>query len=1233
MTQFQLVSTTYRNVSNKPVITVYGRDISGNSIVKDVSWFRPYLYVRPKDYAYNEVVTRLKGFEEVEEILDDFKFLPMGYQTDRSPVLKVYTKRPGDVPKIRDALLTRSDIDGIYDADILFASSRFLADENLFGMGWHQETEDGHFVHLPEVPGNAPLRYFSWDIEVLVPEKGAPISTRDQIILISIAMNLYEGHQKTIVLVAKPGTNFDSDNYSIHYYLNEKDLLIAFLNIIHLYDPDVLMGYNINSFDFPYLEDRLQLNGISDAMGRDGSSAQVRSFGSKHEVRITGRIVADLLDLIKQNYSLANYKLGTVASTLLKEDKLDVKASEMRRLWLSEDPKDLSRFIEYSRRDSDLVLSMAVDLKILDKYIAISKECGCLLHDVLNSGQQVKIESMLLHEFVKEGRMFPLKKHKEEGGDKESTDHVQGAHVFEPERGLHENLIIMDFKSLYPSCIRSYNICWSTIVDGDVSKLDVLTPPNNVHYVSHETYHGIMPRILTNLYNKRLEFKKKLKEAQTQQDKDFYDAAQYSVKILLNSFYGYTGAESGRFFDPRLANSITAIGRETIQLTQKTAESLLPCKIIGGDSVTSERFVTLRNTQGHVVIRNIEKLFNELAASYEIQQSNGKEYVPCNGEYEALSIDKQKQVKWSKLSYVMRHLNSKRIFRVVQKYGETRVTEDHSLIIDNEIGIDVCKPEYMQRQHIAHCKINLHTNCNLKNIDLYEYLKNYSYDTVYKGCTKTSKFRIVNDRWLQFGWTNQQYPILVKRFIEGEDLERLCRLIGAFASEGSATNATTTSSCDGGACISCCDVEWLEQLRKDYLSIFKNVRSSKIIPSMQGMSKYLDHEYKDNTYVMQMGNKIASAVFGGLCGFGSRNKRLPDFVFNLSKDHIKIIYDNLVKGDGYIGPDNLVEYCSISLELISDVSILMNMLNKKFSIYRGKAGDYSIKELKHHHDDNQISTKIIEEPYDGYVYDLTVENEHTFADSCGNIFLHNTDSIFLKLLEVDTPEGGQQAAKLIHSQMLSLLPPPMEIDFEAFAKRALIFQKKRYCMWIFEPSKDGFHDKLKMRGIETRRRDWCPLVGETMTKVLEMILKEGRVEESRIYALDVINNVKRLHDVNSNWELAEKLILSKQLSRGLDQYSVEMPHVEVCRKMEKRGEVPYGLGDRVSYMVTPGALKGTISKFVDTPEYIKDHGGAIDTTWYVEKQLLPPISRVFDALNIDIFKGAPIKRQSSLFSF
>ena len=245
----------------------------------------------------------------------------------------------------------------------------------------------------------------------------------------------------------------------------------------------------------------------------------------------------------------------------------------------------------------------------------------------------------------------------------------------------------------------------------------------------------------------------------------------------------------------------------------------------------------------------------------------------------------------------------------------------------------------------------------------------------------------------------------------------------------------------------------------------------------------------------------------------------------------------------------------------------------------------------------------------------------------------DTDSLFLKADYNLTPNQAKEVGEIIISEMMTHLPSPLEIDFEAFAKRALIFQKKRYCMWIFEPGKDGFHDKMKMRGIETRRRDWCPLVGETMEVVLDLILKEGKVEEARQYSMNVIRSVQMLQNVNTNWELAEKLILSKQISRGFDQYSVKMPHVEVCRQMEARGETPYGLGDRVPYFVLPGASGNSISGYVDTPEYIREHGARIDVTWYIEKQLMPPLRRIFNAINIDITTGKKFKVESNLFDF
>ena len=148
-----------------------------------------------------------------------------------------------------------------------------------------------------------------------------------------------------------------------------------------------------------------------------------------------------------------------------------------------------------------------------------------------------------------------------------------------------------------------------------------------------------------------------------------------------------------------------------------------------------------------------------------------------------------------------------------------------------------------------------------------------------------------------------------------------------------------------------------------------------------------------------------------------------------------------------------------------------------------------------------------------------------------------------------------------------------------------------------------------------------------------MILKEGRVEESRKFSMDVIESVQRLQDINDQWELAEKLILSKQISRNFDQYTVDVPHVEVCRRMEARGETPYGLGDRVPYFALPGALNNSISDFVDTPEFVREHGGRIDTSWYIEKQLMPPLRRVFESIGIDLETGAKLKVESKLNTF
>ncbi len=809
MVTFQLISTKYHNSPNGPIITMYGRDGAGRAIQHEVSGFRPYFFVQPKDT--DEVKKVLTEFPEVTDIFEDYRFLPNGYQTEPTEVLQVYVNRPSDVPKIRDALRGHPEIVDMYEADVLYATARFLTDYDLYGMRW-VEANKNDVKTVMDRSDDAPIKIMGFDIEVLPPERGVPDSSRDPIIIVSVSFNDAE----TVVLVARDGIS----TKNIRYVGSEAKLLSEFMDIVKSYDPDVVMGFNEYNFDFPYIEKRLSVLGIGNRFGRDGTPFVVRQFGSAKEVNIVGRACVDLLDAIKLNYSLASYSLANVSKELLNRPKLDIKASEMRDIWLNGPADRLQDFIEYAGRDSDLLQDIIKELKLIDRYINISKECGLLLHETINGGQSRRIESMLLREFRKENRLWPL------NDKKKKEAKVEGATVFEPDRGLHENIIVMDYKSLYPSAIRAYNICWSSIINDDKMNVKKIVAPNDVCYTDHSVYEGIMPRILTKLYNKRVELKSLMKKATNPADRMFYDNQQYAVKILLNSFYGYTGALMGRLYDPRLANSVTAVGRRSIALTKETAEKLVDCKVVGGD----------------------------------------------------------------------------------------------------------------------------------------------------------------------------------------------------------------------------------------------------------------------------------------------------------------------------------------------------------------------------------------------------------------------TDSVFIKLNSVDNPDDALKVAKIIHDAMLEILPPPMEIDFECFAKRAIIFEKKRYAMWIFEPSKDGWVDHMKYRGLELRRRDWVKLVGETMDVVFHMILCEGRTRDAWEYTNKVLNDVMMLKDIRTNPELAEKLVLSRKVG-NLDGYKNPQPHVTVCQKMAARGEPPYGLGDRVMYMAIPGASNGSISTYVDTPDYIRSTDGRIDNRWYVESQIKPPLQRIFEAIGIDIETGKKKMIENSLFNF
>ena len=165
--------------------------------------------------------------------------------------------------------------------------------------------------------------------------------------------------------------------------------------------------------------------------------------------------------------------------------------------------------------------------------------------------------------------------------------------------------------------------------------------------------------------------------------------------------------------------------------------------------------------------------------------------------------------------------------------------------------------------------------------------------------------------------------------------------------------------------------------------------------------------------------------------------------------------------------------------------------------------------------------------------------------------------------------------------------------------------------WSVEKGKDGdWQEDVVMKGIETVRRDWCELTSDTMGQIIEIILKHNDLKEAVKYFRDV---VKKLLDGQIS---IDKLVITKTITKKPESYVGVQPHVEVIKKMMQRNvlDLP-GVGDRIGYVI----VKGTqlLSKRAEDPAYVKETGIKVDSQYYINNQMLPPLERIFGAIGVD----------------
>jgi len=236
-----------------------------------------------------------------------------------------------------------------------------------------------------------------------------------------------------------------------------------------------------------------------------------------------------------------------------------------------------------------------------------------------------------------------------------------------------------------------------------------------------------------------------------------------------------------------------------------------------------------------------------------------------------------------------------------------------------------------------------------------------------------------------------------------------------------------------------------------------------------------------------------------------------------------------------------------------------------------------------------------------------------------NVIYADTDSVAFSL------ENKTQKQALEFLKKLNLeLPGIMELELEGFFEKGLWVTtragttgaKKKYALI----NKQG---KIKIRGFETVRRDWCKIAREVQNKVIRQILKEGNEKKSLEYVKEIIKKIKQ-RKINR-----EDLIIRTQLKKPISEYRAITPHVVAAKKMQEQ-EIPISQGELIEYYIAETVKK---SKLVRDKVKLPNEKGEYNIQYYLENQVLPAVENIFQVFDINIREVIEGKKQTTLGDF
>uniref|UniRef100_A0A8C0R3U3 DNA polymerase zeta catalytic subunit n=1 Tax=Canis lupus dingo TaxID=286419 RepID=A0A8C0R3U3_CANLU len=452
----------------------------------------------------------------------------------------------------------------------------------------------------------------------------------------------------------------------VTYAPDEKALFQEIADIIKRYDPDILLGYEIQMHSWGYLLQRAaalsvdlgqMISRVPDDKIENRFAPERDDYGSEtmSEINIVGRITLNLWRIMRNEVALTNYTFENVSFHVLHQrfplftfrvlsDWFDNKTDLYR--W-----KMVDHYISRVRGN----LQMLEQLDLIGKTSEMARLFGIQFLHVLTRGSQYRVESMMLR-IAKPMNYIPVTPSVQQRSQMRAPQCVPL--IMEPESRFYSNsVLVLDFQSLYPSIVIAYNYCFSTCL-GHVENLgkydefkfgctslrvppdllyqirhDITVSPNGIAFVKPSVRKGVLPRMLEEILKTRLMVKQSMKAyKQDRALSRMLDARQLGLKLIANVTFGYTAANfSGRMPCIEVGDSIVHKARETLERAIKLVNDTKKwgARVVYGD--TDSMFVLLKGATKEQSFKIGQEIAEAVTATNPkpVKLKFEKVYLPC----------------------------------------------------------------------------------------------------------------------------------------------------------------------------------------------------------------------------------------------------------------------------------------------------------------------------------------------------------------------------------------------------------------------------------------------------------------------------------------------------------------------------------------------------------------------------------------------------------------------------